>query len=37
LNDYDSKIIVAPQPWFDAKHMAQQDIIPADWNTLAKS
>lgn len=37
LNDYASKIIVAPQPWFDAKHMAQQDIIPADWNTLAKS
>lgn len=36
LNDYDSKIIVAPQPWFDAKHMEQQDIIPADWNTLAK-
>jgi len=37
LNDYASKIIVAPQPWFDAKHMAQQDIIPAGWNTLAKS
>ena len=37
LNDYASKVIVAPQPWFDAKHMAQQDIIPADWNTLAKS
>ena len=36
LNDYASKIIVAPQPWFDAKHMAQQDIIPAGWNTLAK-
>jgi hypothetical protein len=37
LNDYANKIIVAPQPWFDAKHMAQQDIIPAGWNTLAKS
>ena len=37
LNDYASKIIVAPQPWFDAKQMAQHDIIPADWNTLTKS
>jgi hypothetical protein len=36
LNDYASKIVVAPEPWFDAKHMAQQDIIPTDWNTLAK-
>jgi hypothetical protein len=36
LNDYAGKIVIAPQPWFDAKHMAQQDIIPTDWNTLAK-
>jgi hypothetical protein len=37
LNNFANKIIVAPKPWFDAKHMAQQDIIPAAWNTLAKS
>lgn len=37
LNDYDSKVVVAPQPWFDARHIAQDDIIPDGWNTLAKS
>ena len=37
LNDYDSKVVVAPQPWFDSRNMAQDDIIPSGWNTIAKS
>ena len=36
LNDYASKIIVAPQPWFDAIDLQDSDIYPVKWIKIKK-
>ena len=36
LNDYANKIIVAPQPWFDATDLQDSDIYPTRWIKIKK-
>jgi len=36
LNDYANKIIVAPQPWFDAIDLQDSDVYPVKWIKIKK-
>lgn len=34
LNNYDKKIVIVPEKWFNDKNRSSVDLIPEDWNKL---